>query len=129
MTVCTDSVVFLRGVRVYAYHGVLDQERRVGGWFTVDLRVHYNIIKASETDSVADTLNYAALFSLVTAEMERPSALLEHVAGRIARSVFSGFPGSTAVDVTVVKENPPMGGSVQGAGVEMHFKYDNNEKV
>lgn len=125
MMQCTDSVVFLRNIRLYAFHGVMEQERRVGGWFVVHVRVHYNnIVKACETDDVDDTLNYAVLLDIVRKEMRQPSCLLEHVVGRIGQSVFSRYPAVDAVDVSVVKENPPMGSSLHGAGVELHLIND-----
>lgn len=115
------SSIFIRDLRLYAYHGVMPQERTVGGWFVVSLRVHYNIIKAMETDNVADTLNYADLCELVRQEMGQPSLLLEHVAGRIAQAVFDSYPLAEALDLTLTKENPPMGANCGGAGVELHL--------
>lgn len=120
----SSSTIFLDGVRLYAFHGVAEQERRVGAWFTVSLRVHYNIERAMETDCVADTLSYADLLQVVKREMGQPSQLLEHVAGRIARAVIGEFQGVEAVKVTLVKENPPMGASCKGAGVEMEVISD-----
>jgi dihydroneopterin aldolase len=116
-----DTSIFINDLRLYAYHGVLPQERRVGGWFVVSLRVHYNITRAMETDEVADTLNYADLYGVVKAEMAVPSQLLEHVAGRIAKAVFGRFPRVLALDLSVTKENPPMGANCSGAGVELHL--------
>ena len=125
---CTDGIVFLEDVRLYAFHGVLEQERRVGGWFVVSLRVHCNrIARACTTDDVGDTLNYAVLLDMVQCEMRQPSALLEHVAGRIAKSIFERFSEVGAVDVSVIKENPPMGGNTGGAGVELHLINDKTE--
>lgn len=120
----TDSSVFLRGVRIFAFHGVLEQERKVGGWFMVDLRVHYNIMKASQTDCVNDTLNYAHLLNIVNTEMSQPSHLLEHVAGRIAQRLFKTYPEATAIDIIITKENPPMGAHIGGAGIELHLIND-----
>ena len=88
----SESSIFLNDVRLYAYHGVLEQERRVGGEYSVSLRVHYNIYKAMESDDVSDTLNYALLLELVKREMACPSSLLEHVVGRIGKAVFREFP-------------------------------------
>lgn len=115
------SSIFVRDLRLYAYHGVLEQERTVGGWFIVSLRVHYNIIRAMETDDVNDTLNYAYLCELVRKEMSQPSNLLEHVAGRIAQAVMDCSNLVEAVDVMLTKENPPMGANCGGAGVELHL--------
>ena len=114
------SFVELKGLRFYAFHGVLPQERRVGGWFSVTLRVGYDWSRATKTDSVDDTLNYADLYRLVNHEMAVPSQLLEHVAGRIARSIEMHYPNITSLDLWVTKENPPIGADCQGTTVELH---------
>ena len=113
------SEVFLHQLRFYAYHGVLPQERRVGGEFQVSLRVHYNIGQAMDTDQVTHALNYASLYELVRREMAVPSQLLEHVAGRIARAVLDTWPEAMTVDLELTKLNPPMGADCAGAGVTL----------
>ena len=118
------GIIFIDRLRIRAFHGVMEQERRVGGQFIVSLRVHYNIMRALETDDVTDTLNYATLCELVRTEMAVPSRLLEHVAGRIGKSVFLHFPQAEAIDVWLTKENPPMGADCEGAGVELHLIND-----
>lgn len=120
----TSSYVYLRGVRIRANHGVMPQEQAVGAYFIVDLRVGYPVERAMLSDNVADTLSYAELFDIVRAEMATPSKLVEHVAGRIVRSVLNKFPSVTSIDLTVTKENPPMGADCQGAGVELHLIND-----
>lgn len=119
-----ESTISLDDVRLYAYHGVLEQERRVGGEYSVSLRVHYNIYKAMATDNVADTLNYAELLAVVKREMAQPSNLLEHVAGRIGEAVFKAFPQAEAMELTVTKVNPPMGADCAGASVHVHLIND-----
>ena len=118
----TDGYIILRNVRFHAFHGVLPQERQVGGDFLVNLRVGYPVEKAMESDEVGDTLNYATLFDLVKREMDVPSQLLEHVAGRIVKGITKAFPAVTSVDLELVKQNPPIGADGDGAGVEVHFK-------
>ena len=115
-----ETYIELKELRFYAYHGVLPQERRVGGWFRVTLRVGYDWSRAAKTDLVGETLNYAELYQLVDREMAVPSQLLEHVAGRIATSVGAHHPDITSIDLWVTKENPPMGAECQGATVELH---------
>ena len=115
------SYVFLRNVRFYAFHGVLPQERSVGGDYLLNLRVGYPVEKAMESDEVGDTLNYATLFDLVKREMNIPSQLLEHVAGRIVKAITAAFPAVTSVDLELTKQNPPMGADCDGAAVEAHF--------
>ena len=116
--------IFLRDLRFHAFHGVMPQERKVGGDFLVSLRMGYDISKAMRTDEVSDTLNYAEVYALVRKEMEQPSALLERVAGRIAEALFASDPKILSIDLWLTKVNPPMGADCQGAGVELHLIND-----
>ena len=123
----TSSYISLRNVRFHAFHGVMPQERRVGGDFLVNLRVGYPLEQAMQSDKVGDTLNYAALYEVVKTEMMQPSNLLEHVAGRIADAVVKRFPQVTSIDLDLTKQNPPMGADCDGAGVEIHLINDKTE--
>ena len=118
------STIFIDQLHLYAFHGVMEQERRVGAEYTILARVHYNIKEALNSDDVADTLNYAELCAIVKEQMAQPSKLLEHVAGRICKAIFDRFPQATAVDLKLTKLNPPMGADCSGAGVEVHFTND-----
>ena len=123
----TSSYISLRNVRFHAFHGVMPQERKVGADFLVNLRVGYPLEQAMQSDEVSDTLNYAALYEVVKAEMMQPSNLLEHVAGRIADAVVKRFPQVTSIDLDLTKQNPPMGADCDGAGVEIHLIHDKME--
>ena len=120
----TEGYVFLKEVRFHAFHGVMPQEAKVGADFLVNLRIGYPIEKAMQTDEVADTLNYAEVYALVAQQMKQPSKLLEHVAGRIVQAISERFPLVTSVDLTIMKQNPPMGADAEGAGVEIHLIND-----
>ena len=118
----TQSSIQLHDMRFYAYHGVMEQERRVGGEYLVSLQVETDLSRAVLSDSVADTINYAQLYEVVRHEMAEPSQLLEHVAGRIGQRVLDRFPQVTALTVSVTKCNPPMGADSKGASVELRIK-------
>ena len=113
------SKIYLDDMRFYAYHGVMEQERRVGGEYSVSLAVEADMTEAARTDDVADTVNYAELYALVEHEMAIPSKLLEHVAARIGQRSIETFDRITALTVKVTKLNPPMGADCKGAAVEI----------
>ena len=94
----------------------------MGGDFLLSLRVGYPLDKAMESDHVADTLNYATLFDLAKREMDIPSQLLEHVAGRIVKAITTAFPEVTSIDLELTKQNPPMGADCEGVGVVLKLK-------
>jgi dihydroneopterin aldolase len=118
----TESYICLHEVRFYAFHGVMPQERSVGGEFLVSVKVGYPLEKAMSSDDVADTLNYAALYELVKKEMMQPSSLLEHVMGRIVEAIEKVFPEVTSGEVKIKKVNPPMGSDSNGAEVMGRFE-------
>ncbi len=113
------TTIVIKDIQLKAFHGVLPQERTVGGDFVVNVRVDYPFTPSMQTDRVEHTLDYAALYHLVCREMAVPSQLLEHVAGRILRAIRTNFPEAGRVELSVVKCNPPMGGQCAGAGVEL----------
>lgn len=116
------SFISLENIRFHARHGVMGQERLTGGDFTVSVRVSFPLEKAARTDHVGDTLNYASLYEIINKEMQKPSCLLENVAGRIGESIFAAFPGADALTVKVTKHNPPTGGDMDGASIELNLE-------
>ncbi len=117
----SSSYICLDNLRFHAFHGVLPQERITGNDYRVSLRIAYDISRAMESDQVEDTLNYAEVFELVRQEMAVPCNLIERVAGRIGDRLFGEFPMVEALDLRIVKVNPPMGADCEGAGVEVHL--------
>lgn len=111
--ICLDNIV------CYSYHGVLPQERKVGNSYIINLRMQVDINKAITTDNVNDTVNYAAVYKVISEEMAIPSNLLEHVCGRIVERIFEEFLLVNEIEIKLSKRNPPMGAEVDSASVEM----------
>nr|WP_295353505.1 dihydroneopterin aldolase [uncultured Prevotella sp.] len=113
--------IFLRQLRFHAFHGVLDQERRVGNDYVINVVAECDFAHAMQTDELEDTVNYAEIYRVVKEEMAFPSKLLEHVAGRIGERLFNEFPSLQSLDISIMKVNPPFGADCEGAGVEVHL--------
>lgn len=111
----TASYIEISGLRVFAHHGVLEQERKVGNDFVVDVRLTYDALKAMDTDNLQYAINYADAVDTIQTEMAKPSALLENVAARIARALSGRFQAVTAGTVTVAKCKPPVTADIASA--------------
>ncbi len=111
------GLIELTGMQFEAFHGCLPEERRRGNLFVVDFRCDYDVQRASESDNLADTLDYGTVYDIVAREMAVPSNLLEHVAGRIARSVKASFPEASGIRISVAKKNPPVAGQADWSKV------------
>lgn len=116
--------ILLLNLRFHAFHGVLEQERITGNDYIVNLKVKYPIAKAMISDDVSDTLNYAAVFKIVSEEISKPCNLLERVAYNIGERLFCEFPKTEALEINITKVTPPMGADCDGAGIELHLKND-----
>ncbi len=103
--------ISLEGLNIYARHGVMEQERKVGNRFVVDISLSYPpALEAARTDTLGSTINYAELAAIIKETMETPSLLLENVAVRIRQAVMSRWPETSAGKITVRKPAAPIGG-------------------
>lgn len=119
--------IHLKGLKLYAFHGVLPQENRVGAEYTVNLRLKTDFSQAAQTDCLEGTVNYAEVFEAVKQEMQISSQLLEHVAYRIANRLLHDFPAIEEVDVELYKQNPPMGADCEQVGISLSLSADNTQ--
>lgn len=116
ITIMTTKIE-LEKMRFYAYHGVMPQETKVGNDFVVDLILTAPLEQAVKSDELDDTINYAAVYAVVKEQMDIPSKLIEHAAGRILYALKERFPQLAAVELKLSKLNPPFGGDVHSASI------------
>lgn len=112
-----ENYIELKDIRVYAHHGVMEQERTVGNDFIVNVLLTVPLEAAMASDDLNDTINYAQVYAVIVSEMKIASNLLEHVAGRILKSLKNNFPQLTAVELKITKLNPPIEGEIHSASV------------
>ncbi len=109
----------LRGLEVWAHHGVHPDERQRGQRFVLDLRVEADLSIAGASDDLSDTVDYRALAETVAeAATGGPHQLLETVADRVAAAVLAD-PRARAVEVTVTKPDAPLRVRVAHASVTL----------
>ena len=113
--------ILLEGMRFYAYHGVNPEERALGQRFTVDVVLAVDLRRPGQSDDLADTVSYSAVYKVVRGIVEgEPRNLIEAVAEEIAGAILMGFPHVACVTVTVRKPEVPMKGSLlDAAGVRI----------
>lgn len=112
------SKILLEDIKIYAYHGVLPEESVIGNNYIINTELRADLEKASQTDNLADTVNYAEISEIIHREMQIPSQLLENVIGRIIRKIEENFPQISYIKIKLTKINPPMKGEMKGVSVE-----------
>jgi dihydroneopterin aldolase len=116
------GIIKIENIRVFAQHGCLKEETKVGSDYRVDLKVKADLQKSASSDKLEDTVDYVFLNTVVVEEMAIPSALLEHVAKRILKRIFTANKQVTIATIAVSKINPPIGGDVEMVTVEITEK-------
>lgn len=112
-----DSIC-ITGIHAFGYHGVLESERANGQDFYVDVVIDLDLTRASVTDDVTDTINYALITNLVVKEVTTdPVNLIETLTARIAERVKTSFAEVELVTVTVHKPQAPVGVKVKDISV------------
>ncbi|MEE3085524.1 MAG: dihydroneopterin aldolase [Bacteroidota bacterium] len=105
--------VILKDIRIYAFHGCMEEEELIGSDYIVNLEVETDMHQPANSDLLKDAVDYVQLNTIVKEEMLIRSRLLEHIAQRIIDRILKQFPMVKNVEVKVAKQNPPIGGDVK----------------
>jgi dihydroneopterin aldolase len=102
-----DSIA-ITGIEVFAYHGVLDFEKKEGQRFLVDVALEVDVAAAGASDNLTETVDYGLLAQRIhdVVASERWD-LIERVATRVAETVLEDVRVG-AVVATVHKPAAPI---------------------
>lgn len=122
-----NSKIIIEDLKIFAKHGVLEEENNIGTYYLINAEVYADLWKASQSDNIEDTVNYAEINDIIHQEMAIPSNLLENVIGRIFTRLETTFPQITFMKIKLTKTNPPMQGEIKGVSIEMEkIMYSND---
>ena len=122
------GIIKVENIRVFANHGCLDEETKIGSDYRVDLEIKANLKTPALSDELVDTVDYVFLNKVVREEMATPSKLLETVAKRILNRIFSEDQMVKKATIRVSKINPPIGGDVEMVTIQMDQKRKRRSK-
>ncbi len=112
--------IFITGLMLHAYHGVMPHEAKVGQTFAIDLVLEIDLAAAARSDKVADTVSYDKVVSCVeNAFAEQRFRLIEAAAGRIADAVLAEFARIRTVTVTIHKPHAPIAATFSDVGITL----------
>ncbi len=112
--------IILQNMRFSGKHGVTEEERSRAQGFGVDVEIVRNLQIAGHSDNLESTVDYSQVHDIARQVIEgEPYKLLEAIAEQISRRLFEGFAFEEAI-IRVWKNQPPLGGQVDYAGVQIH---------
>lgn len=105
---------------VFARHGVLAEEERLGQRFSISLTCEVDLTEAGRSDDVARTVSYADLAEIAgRIAIEQRFSLIEALAWTIAGEVLERFQAISSVSVRVEKPGAPVPAVIDGVSVEV----------
>ncbi len=113
------GTIKISNIKVYAYHGCLVEEGKIGSDYRIDLSVKADLKNSAETDQLSDTVDYVHLNKIVKEEMAVRTKLLETVAALILDRILLEIPLVNKAKIKVSKLNPPIGGNVEMVSIIM----------
>ena len=113
-----NDAIFVNGLALHAYHGVMQHEAKVGQTFKLDLLLDIELAEASRTDKLKNTVSYETVVKTATeAFCARRYKLVEAAAGAVATAILDGFPQVRRIRVTVHKPHAPIAATFDDVGV------------
>lgn len=107
----------VNNIRLYAFHGCLEEEGKIGGHYSVDVHLKTDFSKAMATDELIDTIDYVHVNKIVTEEMAIRSKLIEHVGARIVNRIQLEITNIAKLRVKITKICPPINGDVENVAI------------
>ncbi|HBL40809.1 MAG TPA: dihydroneopterin aldolase [Ruminococcaceae bacterium] len=118
--------IIIKGLKVFAYHGVNEEETQFGQNFLLDIEAQADLSQAGKTDNLNDTVSYAQMMKTVRRVMtEENNQLLERAAQRTADALLREFDRLESVKIRLMKPEAPMKAELAYTAVEMERKREN----
>jgi dihydroneopterin aldolase len=115
--------IFIKGLTLHAYHGVMPHEAKVGQSFSIDMLLDIDLSTAARSDKVADTVSYDKVVDCAkTAFSAQRFRLIEAAAGSVADAVLAEFPRVLSIEVTIHKPHAPIAATFSDVGVRLSRK-------
>ena len=106
--------IFIAGLSLHAYHGVMPYEGKVGQTFTIDIELDIDLAEAARSDKVVDTVSYDKVVTCASAAFcAQKFRLIEAAAGKVADAVLAGFPRVRKIKVDDPQAARPDRGDLQ----------------
>ena len=114
------DTIFINGLALHAYHGVMPHEAKVGQSFAIDLELDIDLAEAARSDKVVDTVSYDKVVDCASRAFCRQRfRLIEAAAGQLADAVLAAFPRVRKIKVTIHKPHAPIAATFSDVGVTL----------
>ena len=119
------DVIKIDNLKVFAYHGVFEEEKQNGQDFYVNVKLISNLKKAGMTDQLQDSTHYGEVCLQIKKTLtEQKYDLIERACERIAEDILNYFPLIDEATVELRKPNAPIPMEFESVSVEITRRWN-----
>ncbi len=120
----TKDFIKITNLEIYAYHGVLAEEKQKGQVFFVNLKLYMNLRKPGLSDNLKDAVNYDEVCSLVVDVFTKEVYdLIEKAAEKTVEALLGQFPALEAVELELRKPDAPITCKPEDVSVNIYREW------
>jgi dihydroneopterin aldolase len=116
----TGDRIILKDLGFYGYHGVFEEEARLGQRFIIDLELGLDLGKVGRSDELTDGVSYAEIYDVLKVAFETRMKLIEAAAQNVVTAVFQRFPQVSWVVIRLRKPEAPIAMVRGEVAIELH---------
>ena len=104
-----EDKICIRGLRIFAHHGVYEEETRLGQTFVVNATLYTSTKKGGLQDCLEDTISYADVCQFITDYLQQNTwKLLEAAVEHTCRALLLHYPLLHKVEFELEKPSAPI---------------------
>lgn len=111
--------ISVEGIRIYAYHGCLEEEGRIGTEYQCDVNVWGDLQSSYQSDKLEHTIDYVTINQIVERHVSQRAKLIETVAFKIIKDLFLEVNRIATAEIRLCKMHPPINGDVNKVCIQI----------
>lgn len=114
----------ITNLKIYAYHGVFEEEKRVGQDFYINAKLYLDLHASGKSDDLTQSLHYGEACHFMTKIFtEQSFDLIERACEHLCQSLLLEFPLLRAVELELQKPHAPIGLPFENVSVTMYRQW------
>ena len=115
----------IKNLEFYAFHGVKEEEKKLGGRYQLDLELYYDAADAIANDKLYYALNFEDILHKIAQELASKNFnLIETLANQLLKIVADNYPILQKATVRIRKFNIPFKGILDYIETEQNFERE-----
>lgn len=117
--------LYIKDLEIYAFHGVNQEEQKLGQRFLISVELFLDLKEAGQTDELSKTVNYAKLcLELEEVFLQEKHELIERAAEKLCDYILHSYEMVQKVKIMIKKPWAPIGKALDYAAVEIEREWN-----